>query len=50
MSEEGVNLYFLGTFNVIINYIFFENFIEIRHVSQKIYLLQKNLLTLASYR
>ena len=33
---------FLGTFNIIINYIFPENVIEIRSVSQKIYLLQKN--------
>ena len=46
LSEEKVKLCFLVTFNMIINYVFSENFIEIHQVSQKIRIFTSSVLTI----
>ena len=44
LSEESVKLYVSVTLNMIINYIFAENFIEIHQVSQKIRIFASSIL------
>ena len=46
LSEESVKLCFLVTFNIIVSYIFPENFIEIHHVSQKMRIFTCSILTI----